>query len=94
MKCPYCDGKGYYYQESSYGMELVQCNCQNKMTNEEYLKSCNTEQLAEVLGKIAKNAYQCGQNGKTNKCVNRKHCTGYCDYGWEMWLKQPHKPFS
>lgn len=32
-KCPYCDGKGYYYQESSYGMELIQCSCQNKQTN-------------------------------------------------------------
>ena len=60
------------------------------LTNEEWIKQCNTEQLAEVIGNIAKNAYQCGQNGKTNKCVNRNHCTGYCDYGWEMWLKQPH----
>ena len=59
-------------------------------TNEEYIHSLNTEQLAEWIGNIAKNAYQCGQDGKTNKCVNRNHCTGYCDYGWEMWLKQPH----
>ena len=61
-------------------------------TNEEWLRQCTTEQLAEVIGNIAKNAYQCCQDGKTNKCVNRKNCTGYCDYGWGMWLKQPHTP--
>jgi hypothetical protein len=61
------------------------------MTDQEYIQTCNMEQLAEVLGKIAKNAYQCGQDGKTNKCVNRHNCTGYCDYGWGEWLKQPHR---
>lgn len=60
------------------------------LTEQEYIQTCTTEQLAEFLGNIAKNAYQCGQNGKTNKCVNRNHCTGYCDYGWGEWLKQPH----
>ena len=61
------------------------------LTEQEYIQTCSTEQLADVLGKIAKNAYQCGQDGKTNKCVNCKNCTGYCDYGWEVWLKQPHQ---
>lgn len=60
------------------------------MTEQEYIQTCNTEQLAEVICNIAKNAYQCCQDGKTNKCVNRNHCTGYCDYGWVEWLKQPH----
>jgi hypothetical protein len=33
-KCPYCDGKGYYYKESSHGMELIRCSCrQNMQTN-------------------------------------------------------------
>ena len=68
----------------------TECKYYQPITEQEYIQTCNAEQLAEVLGKIAKNAYQCGQNGKTNKCVNRNHCTGYCDYGWAMWLKQSH----
>ena len=79
IKCDFCDGTGVFIT-----------NNEEPQTNEEWIKSANTEQLAEVIGNIAKNAYQCGQNGKTNKCVNRNHCTGYCDYGWGEWLKQPH----
>ena len=52
MKCPYCNGKGYYYQESSYGMELVQCNCQNKMTNEEWFCNLSTKEKAKVIVNI------------------------------------------
>lgn len=97
-KCPICDGKGYVYNAlGDFNEDCVYCQRKGKvrvegepMTEQEYIQTCNTEQLAEVLGNIAKNAYQCGQNGKTNKCVNRNHCTGYCDYEWEMWLKQPH----
>jgi nitrogen fixation/metabolism regulation signal transduction histidine kinase len=72
----------------------TECKFYQPFTNEEYIKSLDTEQLADVIGNIAKNAYQCGQDGKTNKCVNRNHCTGYCDYGWGEWLKQPCEPFS
>ena len=70
--------------------ELFPDTIRYEKTEQEYIQTCNTEQLAEVIGNIAKNAYLCGQNGKTNKCVNRHNCTGYCDYGWEKWLKQPH----
>lgn len=59
-------------------------------SNIEWMREASLEELAELFGRIAENAYQCGQNGKTNKCVNRNHCTGYCDYGWGEWLKQPH----
>ena len=99
MKCPNCNGTGKEYSFYD-GAESVwkdaicpTCNGTGEVwqTNEEYMRSCTTEQLAKVLGNIAKNAYQCGQNGKTNKCVNRNHCTGYCDYGWCEWLKQPHQ---
>jgi hypothetical protein len=75
-KCEYCDGTG-----AECGLAgRFECPKTPK-TEQEYIQTCNTEQLAEWIGNIAKNAYQCGQNGKTNKCVNRNHCTGYCDYG-------------
>ena len=80
MICPKCRGVG----RIPFGEEP------EIYTEEEWLHTLNTEQLAEVLGNIAKNAYQCCQDGKTNKCVNHRNCTGYCDYGWELWLKQPH----
>ena len=91
MKCKHCNGAGFYGNGASQ-FKCVYCDGTGEVeqTEQEYIQTCNTEQLADVLGKIAKNAYQCGQDGKTNKCVNRKNCTGYCDYGWEMWLKQPH----
>ena len=82
MKCPYCDGKGYYYQESSYGMELVQCNCQNKMTNEEWIKSLDTEQLAKWLSNHNAFIYECGQKQNIPKVMYEE------DLEW--WLKQPH----
>jgi hypothetical protein len=95
MKCKYCDGTGKsnMYKDGAF-VDCMYCcgtgEMEVEMTNEEWIKSANTEQLAEVIGNIAKNAYQCCQDGKTNKCVNRNHCTGYCDYGWGEWLKQPH----
>jgi hypothetical protein len=82
--CPYADDR-------IKGCKKFVLEDELKLTNEEWLRQCTTEQLAEVIGNIAKNAYQCCQDGKTNKCVNRHNCTGYCNYGWEMWLKQPHK---
>lgn len=77
--CPFEEPVGEYEIERS-----------EPLTEQDYIQTCNTEQLADVLGIIAKNAYQCGQDGKTSKCVNRKNCTGYCEYGWYAWLKQPH----
>ena len=50
--CSFCNGKGYYEIESSYGTERVKCHCQREQTNEEYLRSCTTEELAEALFRI------------------------------------------
>ena len=60
------------------------------MTNEEFIRTCSTEELAILLGQIVHNAYQCAFDGRTNKCFNRKNCTGYCNYGWDKWLKEKH----
>ena len=101
IKCPHCNGKGFSELNSAVNMTCGWCMGQGELdleivptepqTEQEWIQTADTEQLAEVIGNIAKNAYQCGQNGKTNKCVNRNHCTGYCDYGWGEWLKQPHR---
>ena len=60
MKCPICNGKGYQFVADYDGMYDIVCEqCKGKgeldengkpiLTNEEYLKSCTTEQLAEWM---------------------------------------------
>lgn len=80
--CRRCDGYGY--------IKVV------PMTNEEYLKSCTTEQLAEWFG-----------DWHSFSCVFCKHWQNGCIYNhnqvrcaieegksnkelWVEWLKQPH----
>lgn len=46
-RCPSCDGKGFYRVDWQ-KVRCEVCNGSGKkpMTNEEYLRSCNTEELA------------------------------------------------
>ena len=74
------------------------------LTNEEQLKSANTEQLAEFISKIDmpfmdKAPFPCGDLIECNKncglysrCVKDDFPTN--KEVWVEWLKQPHKPFS
>ena len=98
MICPKCDGSGIadMVQISEEETDFIPCEyCEGTgeytLTNEEWFCSLSTEEKAEVLGNIANNAYFCAINGKTSTCYNRKHCTGYCNYGWEKWLKEKHE---
>lgn len=73
VDCPYCGGTGE--------MEM-------EMTNEEWLRSATTEQLAEWLIEVTQYCFECGLN--INNCVLCPF--GKCidkDYAVE-WLKQPH----
>ena len=55
--CPKCNGRGtvgYYHIDHFVDIECDSCNgsgevSEVKMTNEEYLRSCTTEQLADVF---------------------------------------------
>lgn len=64
--CPTCGGKGE--------VELL--------TEKEYIQTCTTEQLAEMLANESKNVI----NDFKNFDFKREH-----KEFWEMWLKQPHK---
>jgi hypothetical protein len=93
MKCPYCDGKGYYYQESSYGTERVQCNCQRVQTNEEYIHSLNTEQLADAIYDLLIGRQWDSWSWKLNGMVLRdiyEHGNTKSTKAIMKWLKQPH----
>lgn len=71
--CPSCDGKGVI----------------EPLTNEEYLKSCTTEQLAEYLADVCYGLLDdvWGNDGDTS-CDYRETEKNY----WVEWLKQPHTP--
>jgi len=56
MKCPVCNGKGYYEVQSSYGTERVECGCHDTQTNEEWFCSLSTEEKAKRIINIAVNS--------------------------------------
>lgn len=95
MKCPECGGYGKVGKYNYYGT-CPQCGGTGEVetTEQEYLQTCNTEQLAEVLMKIFVTRTFC------HLCPDGDVCDiGYkCKYrngekieDWELWLKQPHK---
>ena len=56
MKCPKCKGNGTYLEDNLHCIcEACHGSGEVQMTNEEYLKSCNTEELAEELNRISMN---------------------------------------
>ena len=52
MKCPKCGGTGW---DIVHGFDCVSCDGKGEitMTNEEYIRSCSTEELAKLIYKIA-----------------------------------------
>lgn len=67
-----------------------ECDNLEPMTNEEYLKSCTTEQLVQVIHLMTSSCYVCGSDGVDYKrCYFHKKCTGPKEI--EEWLKQPHQ---
>lgn len=86
MKCPKCNGKGkfigYYVNDNPVECECVICNGTGEvqMTNEEYLRSCNTEQLAEALTKVVLDLISWNNDPKPSEVRNVL----------KSWLKQPH----
>ena len=87
MICPKCNGRGtvgYYHIDHFVDIECDRCNGSGEvsevpMTNEEYLKSCTTEQLATFLAIV--------QYDGTDLTLKKNHVEK-----WVEWLKQPHTP--
>lgn len=51
-------------------------------TNGQWLRQCNTEQLAKWLAHHSRFIYECGEKKITPKTMYEED--------WEWWLKQPH----
>ena len=101
MICPKCGGKGKTTEYD--GLRKFWCDykCEvcngtgEVMTEQEYLQSCNTEQLAEYL---ASTFDLCGAGCHhcflANVCLTKAK-NGNCLTQEQMiveWLKQPHTP--
>ena len=77
-KCEYCDG-------NSTECELVgRSECpRTPKTEQEYLQTCNTEQLVEVFGSMLFEAWKDG-------LAEEMHDRRFYENLVEFWLKQPH----
>lgn len=73
--------------------ETIGCGYYVPMTNEEFLRSCSTEELAEFITQIADLCHYCGTTKKHGaECVAKKH--GYCAFcsvSVREWLQEKHK---
>ena len=84
--CPWCDGKGKkYLQVFNETMECAYCNGTGKlpMTNEEWRRTCSTEEFAEFLSDVVFNAIVDYQ-------IDKDNCEKEDGNYWLKWLKQPH----
>lgn len=86
MKCPNCGGKGKYKNGFGkigvcyycLGTGKVNDKCERVKTEQEYIQTCNTEQLAEFLTKVILDdkRFRMTMVGGVNET--------------KLWLKQPH----
>ena len=86
MKCPKCEGTGEM-QICEMGFigkdECDKCHGKGYLNNEEWMKSCDTEQLAEWI----KGHMNCNFCPMRLKCEDMRNCMEHI----KAWLKQPHE---
>ena len=92
--CPKCNGRGtvgYYHIDHFIDIECDRCNgsgevSEVEMTNEEWLKSLSTEELANYLATQCADAIRLWKEMQywtaNEKCKSNK---------WYVWLKEIHK---
>ena len=70
--------------------KLAEMENPKPLTNEAWLRSCNTEQLVHVIHLMTSSCYVCGMDGVDyRRCYFRKKCTGPKEI--EEWLKDKHE---
>ena len=94
-ECPKCNGRGtvgYFHIDHFVDIECDRCNgsgevSEVEMTNEEWIKSCTTEQLAEFIADVCYGLLDdVWSNDGDTSCDYRETEKNY----WGAWLKQPH----
>ena len=91
--CPKCNGRGtvgYFHIDHFVDIECDRCHGQGEvsetdMTNEEWLHSLNTEQLAEWINNIV-------DDGIIKAWMIKNNCCGDYLESVKWWLKQPRTP--
>ena len=93
MKCENCKGTGR--TESPYYPGYFECTycdgsgVEEPLTNEEFIRNCSTEELAEFLQKTTMACFVCGMDGLDEKrCPFGLECAGPKEI--MQWLKQKH----
>lgn len=93
MKCPMCGGDGITDKFTPNVGRCIKCNGSGEIepTNEEWLHSLNTEQLAECISDITCNCWGC-KRIYVEDCPNyARYKACFCDKEDVLeWLKQPH----
>lgn len=94
MKCPLC---GYVEDADSLidsGNGWITCpKCKgNGLTNEEFLRSCSTEELADFLIKSIKMCKSCASGIGIENLVDCPFGECGCSYKYEVmkWLQEKH----
>ena len=84
MKCPMCGGDGITDKFTPNVGRCIKCNGSGEIepTNEEWLHSLNTEQLAEWIASVVQKAISIKES---NGIVMLESAIW-----WDEWLKQPH----
>lgn len=89
MKCKNCDGNGgYFYMNRWCFCEQCDGTGQDGLSNDEWRKTCSTEEFAEWISNLAYACMRCGMSNGEAYCH-----TGHCIQDKEdalLWLKQPH----
>ena len=98
--CKFCNGRGYVYNAlGNFYEDCGRCQGTGKvrvegepLTNEEWIKQANTEQLADVLHKIFMTKSFCHICPENNDCDIGYECKyhGGKTEDFVEWLKQPH----
>ena len=100
MICEKCNGLGYIRLSSISGVTCGNCKGTGKVeqeqTNEDWIKQCNTEQLADWILDVSDECFDCGKsdNGDCPFGKAQGVCTCINKDSVVEWLKQPHKPIS
>ena len=96
IKCPHCNGKGFSEINSAVNMTCGWCMGQGELdleivptepqTEQEYIQTCNTEQLAEWILNVWLDG---ALNVNAEFGLNEAQIENHKKYIVE-WLKQPH----
>ena len=82
MKCPRCNGQGFSVI-AKWKCPVCDGKGEVEQTNEEWLRSASTEDVAKWLSKISKYFHECGKRDVYPKTMYEED--------WERWLKEKHK---